>query len=130
MLQRFCVAAVIAAGLFGFSGASKADDASRIIVSAGLHDLAFHRQQEFEGRLEYRSGYAIFGNDGGVFQAVGKSLPRARSALSTKATASFWAARLNFISVSMSAMPSPTAAVSASISRISPTPIRTTPIPA
>jgi lipid A 3-O-deacylase len=58
----------IATGVCLFAGAAsheaQAEDKALINLSAGMFDWESSRTQEFEGRIEYRSGYGLFESDG------------------------------------------------------------------
>ena len=67
MLHR-CAVLLLAVLLVGVSATAQAKDKAVLAVSAGLHDIAFHRDQAAELRLEYRSGWGFLGSEDGIWR--------------------------------------------------------------
>ncbi len=67
-VSAFLVSCVLLGGLLGMSHSAQARDKAVFTMSAGAYDMAFHREQEVEGRIEYRSAYALLQPEDGVFR--------------------------------------------------------------
>jgi len=62
-------AAAFACVLGALTPAAHADDASQVTVGAGVFDLVSHHAHPFEGDVQYRFGWGLFGGDG-VFRGL------------------------------------------------------------